>query len=51
MSIVANTDAEPRAIDQHFMKRALLNFLYNALLHNDETVTVHVTVAQDVITI
>ena len=31
-------------IDRHFMKRALLNFLYNALLHNEETtlVTVHV---------
>lgn len=33
------------------MKRALLNFLYNALLHNDEAVAVHVTVSQDVITI
>lgn len=44
-------DAETRAIDRHFMKRALLNFLYNALLHNEETVAVHVTVTQDVITI
>lgn len=44
-------DAETRAIDRHFMKRALLNFLYNALLHNDKTVAVHVTVAHDVITI
>lgn len=46
-----STNAETRPIDRHFMKRALLNFLYNALLHNDETVAVHVTVAHDVITI
>ena len=47
----ASTDAATRNIDRHFMKRALLNFLYNALLHNDDTVAVRVTVAHDTITI
>ncbi|TCI77870.1 HAMP domain-containing histidine kinase [Exiguobacterium sp. SH0S1] len=40
----SSTDAASRDVDRHFMKRALLNFIYNALLHNDESVTVHVTV-------
>lgn len=33
------------SIDQHLMKRALLNFIYNALLHNEDDieVDVHVT--------
>lgn len=33
------------SIDQHLMKRALLNFIYNALLHNEDdiAVDVHVT--------
>lgn len=47
----ASKDAATRAIDRHFMKRSLLNFLYNALLHNDETVAVRVTVEHDTITI
>lgn len=38
-------------IDQHLMKRALLNFIYNALIHNDENIEVFVTVTKDAITI
>lgn len=30
------------SIDQHLMKRALLNFIYNALLHNDDNTKVEV---------
>ncbi|WP_251129960.1 sensor histidine kinase KdpD [Exiguobacterium sp. s57] len=33
------------------MKRALLNFLYNALLHNDDLVIVTVRVKGDIMTI
>lgn len=47
----ASEEAMSLAIDRHFMKRALLNFVYNALLHNDETVAVHVTVKHRTITI
>lgn len=38
-------------IDQHLMKRALLNFMYNAFIHNDENVEVFVDVREDAITI
>src|SRR5690625_155506 len=38
-------------IDQHLMKRALLNFIYNAFIHNDEHVEVFVNVTEDAITI
>lgn len=38
-------------IDQHLMRRALLNFMYNALIHNDENVEVFVNVTEDAITI
>ncbi|MCT4781681.1 MULTISPECIES: sensor histidine kinase [Exiguobacterium] len=44
-------DAATVALDHHFMKRALLNFLYNALVHNDETVHVKVAVSGSTITI
>jgi len=39
------------AIDEHFMRRAVVNFLYNALLHNPPDVDVHVTVDTNTITI
>ncbi|WDH75411.1 HAMP domain-containing sensor histidine kinase [Exiguobacterium marinum] len=39
------------SLDRHFMKRALLNFLYNALLHNDDLVIVIVRVEGDIMTI
>nr|WP_214786565.1 HAMP domain-containing sensor histidine kinase [Exiguobacterium sp. s124] len=45
------TEAATVSLDRHFMKRALLNFLYNALLHNDESVIVTVRVDEDVVTI
>lgn len=38
-------------IDQHLMKRALLNFMYNAFIHNDENVEVFVNITEDAITI
>ncbi|WP_405097299.1 sensor histidine kinase [Oceanobacillus sp. FSL H7-0719] len=38
-------------IDQHLMKRALLNFMYNAFIHSDENVEVFVDVREDAITI
>lgn len=38
-------------IDEHFMRRAVVNFLYNALLHNPPDVNVHVTVDTNTITI
>lgn len=39
------------SIDEHFMRRAVVNFLYNALLHNPPDVNVHVTVDTNTITI
>lgn len=38
-------------IDRHLMKRALLNFMYNAFLHNDENVEVFVNITEDAIII
>jgi len=34
-------------IDQHLMKRAILNFIFNALIHNNENVKVTVEVQED----
>ena len=33
-----------RSFDPHYMRRALLNFLYNAITHNDPNVTVQITI-------
>lgn len=38
-------------IDRHLMKRALLNFIYNAFIHNDKNVEVFVNVTEDAIII
>ncbi|OEH56260.1 histidine kinase [Oceanobacillus sp. E9] len=38
-------------VDQHLWKRALLNFIYNAMLHNDENVEVQVHLSDKTITI
>lgn len=38
-------------IDEHFMRRAIMNFLHNALLHNTPDVSVHVSIDKDSITI
>lgn len=37
------------SIDQHLMKRALLNFIYNALIHNEEDIAVSVIITNDFI--
>lgn len=39
------------SIDQHLMKRAILNFIYNALIHNENNVAVSITITQDFISI
>jgi len=38
-------------IDQHLMRRALLNFIYNSLVHNDEDVQLIITVKANEIAI
>lgn len=54
---LANIDFEAisenhhQLIDEHFMRRAIINFLHNALLHNTPDVSVHVSVDKDSITI
>ena len=54
---LANIDFEATSnnieycIDEHFMRRAIINFLHNALLHNPPDVAVRVIVDEDSITI
>ncbi|MFD1064702.1 sensor histidine kinase [Oceanobacillus locisalsi] len=43
----SNAPALTWNIDQHLMKRALLNFIINALIHNNEDVKVTVEVQED----
>ncbi|MDM5333025.1 HAMP domain-containing sensor histidine kinase [Ureibacillus composti] len=38
-------------IDRHLMKRAILNFVYNALIHNDENIAVTIRIHTDRLTI
>ncbi len=38
-------------IDRHLMKRAILNFIYNALIHNDENIAVTIRIHTDSLTI
>lgn len=38
-------------IDRHLMKRAILNFVYNALIHNDENIAVTIRINTDKLTI
>ena len=38
-------------IDRHLMKRAILNFVYNALIHNDENIAVTIHIHTDSLTI
>ncbi len=47
----ATSEVILHSIDEHFMRRAVVNFLYNALLHNPPDVNVHVTVDTNTITI
>ncbi|QDQ00512.1 HAMP domain-containing histidine kinase [Lysinibacillus fusiformis] len=47
----ANANLIQHSIDIHFMRRAVMNFLHNALLHNPPDVNVHVLVEEHSITI
>ncbi|MEG0385669.1 sensor histidine kinase [Solibacillus cecembensis] len=47
----ASADTIIQSIDAHFMRRAVVNFLYNALLHNPRDVEIKVHVEADSITI
>ncbi|MEK5330398.1 sensor histidine kinase [Lysinibacillus sp. FSL W8-0992] len=47
----ATADVIVHSIDEHFMRRAVVNFLYNAILHNPPDVCVHVLVDANTITI
>lgn len=47
----ASKDVIKHHIDQHFMRRAVMNFLHNALLHNPSDVAVNVLVDDTSITI
>ncbi|WP_155593398.1 sensor histidine kinase [Lysinibacillus cavernae] len=47
----ASTENSLHQIDEHFMRRAIMNFLQNALLHNSPDVSVHVSVDDATITI
>lgn len=44
VTFVAAMEALDVTLDQKLMKRALLNFIYNAFIHNDDDVSVTVTV-------
>lgn len=47
----ATAEVIVHSIDEHFMRRAVINFLYNAILHNPPDVCVHVVVDANTITI
>lgn len=47
----ATKDVIKHPIDEHFMRRAVMNFLHNALLHNPSDVSVNVLVDDHSITI
>ncbi|MFJ7650143.1 sensor histidine kinase [Lysinibacillus sp. NPDC097279] len=47
----ATAEVIVHSIDEHFMRRAVINFLYNAILHNPPDVCVHVLVDANTITI
>jgi len=51
LAFEAATENSPHQIDEHFMRRAIMNFLHNALLHNAPDVSVVVSVDNDAITI
>lgn len=42
----ASIDKLTKCIDTHLMKRALLNFIYNALVHNEEEVILEISVEE-----
>ncbi|MFJ7408901.1 MULTISPECIES: sensor histidine kinase [unclassified Lysinibacillus] len=47
----ATAEVIVHSIDEHFMRRAVVNFIYNAILHNPPDVSVHVLVDANTITI
>ena len=51
MSFTSEAPELKLSIDQHLMKRALLNFVYNALIHNEHNITVSITIQDDFISI
>ena len=51
LAFEAVTENSLHQIDEHFMRRAIMNFLHNALLHNVPDVSVHVSVDENTITI
>lgn len=46
ISFEAQTERLMKSIDSHLMKRALLNFIYNALVHNDAQVALEISVEE-----
>ncbi|MFJ7993555.1 sensor histidine kinase [Peribacillus frigoritolerans] len=40
----ANVDKATHKVDKNLLKRAILNFIYNALVHNDENVVVKIQI-------
>ncbi|WHX62685.1 sensor histidine kinase [Peribacillus frigoritolerans] len=44
VELEANVDKAIHKVDKNLLKRAILNFLYNALVHNDENVVVKIQI-------
>ncbi|CAH0300079.1 MULTISPECIES: HAMP domain-containing sensor histidine kinase [Bacillaceae] len=44
VEFVANVDKATRKVDKKLLKRAIFNFIYNALVHNDENVVVKIQI-------
>ncbi len=51
LTFEATTENSLHQIDEHFMRRAIMNFLHNALLHNAPDVSVHVSVDEHTLSI
>lgn len=51
ISFTSDASSLTLAIDQHLLKRAILNFAYNALIHNDKNVTISLTITNQFISI
>lgn len=51
ISFSSKTQELKLPIDQHLMKRAILNFVYNAIIHNEDNVAVSITITDEFISI
>lgn len=51
ISFTSEVPERKLSVDQHLMRRALLNFIYNALIHNESDVAISVAVTHDFIII